>query len=106
MVEQKISELDSRIHVAVIDAAILIEAGWADFCHETWVCSLSRKDQVERIVERDGKTKEQAEARLDSQMSDEERVKYAHVVLCSKWEHDFTYEQCIKAWRELDERLA
>ena len=105
MVQQKISKMDPAKEVAIIDAAILIEANWASFCNEVWVCSLDRKEQIKRIVERDNKTVEQAEGRLNSQMSEEERNEFAHVVLSSKWEHEYTYEQCVKAWDLLEKRL-
>ena len=46
-----------------LDAAVLLEAGWQEMCHEVWVCVVPPEEAVSRIQERDGKTKEEAEKR-------------------------------------------
>ena len=32
--------------VVVLDAAVLLEAGWQSACHEVWVCLVPRKEAI------------------------------------------------------------
>lgn len=59
--------------VVILDVPLLFETGMDALCDETWTLSLDRDKQVERVVVRDGLTREQAEARVDSQMPVDER---------------------------------
>ncbi len=63
--------------IAVIEAAILIEGGWASLVDEIWVTAVPESVALERLVGRNGLTPEQAEARIRSQMGNEERKQYA-----------------------------
>lgn len=67
--------------VAVLEAAVLFEAGWEPLVDEIWVVVLERAVAVERAVARGGLSAAQVEARIDAQLSNEERRKRAHVVL-------------------------
>ena len=44
------------VQVVVLDAAVLLEAGWEAACHEVWVCVVPRSEAVQRIVERGGQS--------------------------------------------------
>lgn len=59
--------------VVILDVPLLFETGMDALCDETWTLYLDRDKQVERVVVRDGLTREQAEARVDSQMPVDER---------------------------------
>ena len=48
---------------------------------------------VKRLVERNHLTEEQAQQRLNSQISNEERVSHADVVLCTFWAPEVTQKQ-------------
>lgn len=67
--------------VVVLDAAVLIEAGWTDAADEVWVVTAPETDVVQRIQARNNITEEQVRARMSSQMSTEERVKHADVIV-------------------------
>lgn len=92
--------------VVILDAAVLLEADWDKFCHQVWVCIIKRDEAVRRIVERDGKSTEEAERRIDSQISNEERVSHANIVFCTQWSGDYTQKQCEKAWKILHEIIS
>ena len=55
----------------VVEAAALIESGLYANCDKIIMVKSSREKQIERIIQRDGLTKEQAVRRLDAQLSDE-----------------------------------
>ena len=68
-------------HVVVMDAAILIEAGWTDLADEVWVATAPEAHVIQRLQARSNLTEEQIRSRMASQMSTEERVTHAHVVV-------------------------
>ena len=87
--------------VVVLDASVLLAANWEGRVHQVWVCLVDRPEAVRRIMERDGKTEEEANKRLQSQLSNAEFVRKANVVFCSKWDKEFTASQVDKAWTTL-----
>lgn len=61
------------VQMAILDVPLLFECGMDALCDETWALYVSRDRQIERIVTRDGLTREAAEARIDSVMPTEKR---------------------------------
>ena len=59
--------------VIILDVPLLFETGMDALCDETWSLYADREIQISRIITRDGLTREQAEARIDSMMSTQER---------------------------------
>lgn len=92
--------------VIILDAAILLEAGWDEDCAEVWVSIVPKEEAVKRIVDRDHIALEQAIKRIESQLSNSERVSKANVVLCSIWEPEVTAAQVLKAWKSVQKFLA
>ena len=91
--------------VVVIEAAILLQAGWQKDCHEIWSMIIPREEAIKRVVERNGLSEEAAAQRIDSQKSNEFIVEHSHVVFSSLWSHEYTLQQAEKAWKELQEHL-
>lgn len=93
--------------IVVIDAAVLLEAGWDECVHEVWTAIIPADEAERRILERNvNLTREQARERIQSQMSNEDRIKRSNVVLCTLWEYEVTQKQVEKAWKLLYERLS
>ncbi len=67
--------------VVVLEAAVLFEAGWEDIGEEIWVVSVDRDTAVRRAMSRDGADETAIQARIDAQLSTEERTARADVVL-------------------------
>ncbi|XP_061765708.1 bifunctional coenzyme A synthase [Nerophis ophidion] len=91
--------------VCVVDAAVLLEAGWTHMVHEVWVTIIPEEEAFLRITKRDGVTAEDAERRLQSQRSNSEQLEHANVVLSTLWEPEVTHKQVIKAWNLLQKRI-
>ncbi|XP_011379504.1 bifunctional coenzyme A synthase isoform X4 [Pteropus vampyrus] len=102
-------ELDQAVaegkHVCVIDAAMLLEAGWQNMVHEVWTVVIPETEAVRRIVERDGLSEAAAQSRLQSQMNGQQLVDQSHVVLSTLWEPHITQRQVEKAWALLQKRI-
>ena len=67
--------------LAVLDVPLLIETGWHQQVDKVWLVAVSRQQQIERAMLRSGMTEAEVVARINSQMSLEEKRKYADVVL-------------------------
>ena len=67
--------------IAVLDVPLLIETGWHKQVDKVWLVAVSRRQQIERAMLRSGMTEAEVVARIDAQMSLEEKKKYADVVL-------------------------
>ena len=93
-------ELGAKI--AVLDVPLLIETGWHKQVDKVWLVAVSRRQQIERAMLRSGMTEAEVVARIDAQMSLEEKKKYADVVLdnSGSLEHTLAHVQV-----ELDKLL-
>ncbi|MCH7553518.1 MAG: dephospho-CoA kinase [Chloroflexi bacterium] len=66
----------------VLEAAILIEANWTSLTDEVWVTEAPEDVVVKRVLARNPTWGEdQIRSRINSQLSNEERAKHAHVVI-------------------------
>ena len=68
-------------NIIVIDAALLIEAGYLEIVDKVLVITCNENIQIKRIQKRDNCSKEEALSRISSQISQEDKVKYADYVL-------------------------
>ena len=67
--------------IVVIDAPLLIEGGYLEIVDKVLVITCNEEIQINRIQKRDNCSKEEALSRINSQMTQEEKVKYANYVL-------------------------
>ena len=68
------------VDVVVVEAALLIEAKWTPLADEVWVVTAPQEQVLSRLTGR-GMSREQALARVESQMPQDERVTHADVVI-------------------------
>jgi dephospho-CoA kinase len=101
MMEKKIADYRKQgASVVVMEAAVLLEtdADWDRIVDEIWVTVSSEPVVLKRMQEQRGMTEEQTKARIRSQMSNEERVKRARVVISNDGSIDDTKREVKKAW--------
>ena len=67
----------------VVEAAILIEAKWTPLVDEVWVTTAPENQVIDRIKGRNNMGEDAARARINSQMSSEERVRHANVSIAN-----------------------
>ena len=97
--ESIVSE-DSR-GIVFLEAALLIEANWYNMCHHIWVVTLDAAEATRRLQERDGLSESEARSRLESQLTPEERLAYADVVLHNDGSRKDLFSQTQRALEEL-----
>ena len=69
------------VDVVVLEAAVLIEANWMPLVDEVWVTTTSEEEASRRLQARSSITEEQALARIRSQITNQERLNHADVVI-------------------------
>lgn len=79
----KINELKSTktCQFIVLEAAVMIEAGWQDLVDTLWVLSVDTHDAVERLKQRNNLSEADALKRINSQLSNEERARFANEII-------------------------
>lgn len=89
----------SNKHIIVLEAAVLLRAGWHNSVHEVWTSIIPPTEAVKRLMERNGLSAKEAESRLASQPANSEQVAIANVVFSTLWSVEFTRKQVDKAWK-------
>ena len=67
--------------ICVLDMPLLYEAGLDALCDTVWCVYIPEETQIERLMARDGFTREEALSRLRSQMPAKEKAEKAQVVI-------------------------
>ena len=88
--------------VVVLDAAILLEAGWDTLVDEIWVTVASEDVVIERAVKRTGLPEEQIRSRIRSQLSNEERIKHAGAVIYNDGDLQELKEKVKELWQKIE----
>jgi dephospho-CoA kinase len=82
LVKRKIEEYHkASAGVVVVEAALLIEAGWRSQVDQLWVTTAPEGTIVARLMKSRGMTEEQILDRLRAQMPQEEKARQADVVI-------------------------
>ncbi|MDO8434065.1 MAG: dephospho-CoA kinase [Candidatus Binatus sp.] len=83
----------------VVEAAILIEANWTSLFDEIWLVRAPREQVVARIERQRGLKPAETEARIRAQLPDEERAKYASLVIDNSDTLENLREELKTIWR-------
>jgi len=79
---EALSELETAGNaIALLEAAVLFEAGWEDLVDEVWVVVVEPDHAVKRLFDRNNLDEAAARARIASQLSNAERIARAQVVI-------------------------
>ncbi|MEC9133929.1 MAG: dephospho-CoA kinase, partial [Pseudomonadota bacterium] len=94
--------LDSNPNtVVVLEAAVLIEAGWQSLVDEIWVTTVDPSTAIERASARDGVDADAVQARIDAQLSNAERTAEAAVVIDNSADEPQLLAQLENHWKNL-----
>jgi dephospho-CoA kinase len=87
--------------VVVLEAAVLIEADWLDLVDQVWVVTVPPSVAEARLIARNGLTAEQAQARIGSQLTNEERTRHAAVVIDNSGPLEQSVQRVAELWQGL-----
>lgn len=90
---------ENNADLVVLDAPLLIEQHYDKICDFIMTIDVSKKIQLERLIERDNLSEDEAKSRIESQLSSRERNGFADVVIDSSGTVEQTRKQVIK-WLE------
>ena len=105
MREKLAAERAGGARIAVLEAALLFDAGWDDLTDEVWVTVAPPEVAAKRTAERSGISVEEALSRIRAQMSNEERIARSQVVIDTDCALAETEKQVNEEWQRLQERL-
>lgn len=83
---------------AVVEAAILFEAGWEDMFDEVWVVTAPSEIAVRRVAESRGTDAESVRSRMRAQMSNEDRLSRADAAIDNSGTLDDLRARVTEAW--------
>lgn len=92
---------EGHYKIFVSEAALTVEAGYADFFDKIVVVYCPKEVQIVRLMERDRISRKEALKKLQSQMPAEEKLKYADYVVDTSGTIESTVEQAEKVFRSL-----
>lgn len=87
--------------VVVIEAPLLIEAGMDDMVDAVWVVTAPEGVRLKRLMERDGLSLQEARNRLQAQMEEGERLRYATKIITTGGDFEATRASVLAAWQEI-----
>ncbi len=108
MAEAEIEQVhrDNPKQTVVLEAAVLLEAGWQDLVDQTWVTLIEPEVAIARAVERDGVDAAAVEARLNAQLSNAERRAAADVVIDNSGTLEEMQQQLKSLWAQLEKQAS
>lgn len=104
-IRNRIMELTSQYEqgntpILIYDIPLLIEGEWYTMMDEVWLVYVNETTQIERLMSRNGYTREDALARINSQMRLDDKCAYADIIIDNNGTpHDLTV-QLNTIWNE------
>jgi dephospho-CoA kinase len=89
------------VRVVVLEAAAMLEAGRASQADEIWVTVAPGPVVISRISRRSGYSEEESKTRIQAQLSSEERIKQADVVIDTNCSLDELRARVVVQWHKL-----
>jgi dephospho-CoA kinase len=105
MIRAKLEEYQRQgVNVVVLEAPILLEAERTSQVDEIWVAVAPETTVLKRLSERTSLSEQEAKARIRAQLSAEERIKHADVVIDTDCSLDELKARVAVLWHKLQSR--
>jgi dephospho-CoA kinase len=88
--------------IVVLEATLLVEAGWENIVDEIWLTIAPEKDILKRLRKRSGYSEVESLIRLRSQSTNEERLKHADIVINTDCALDELRGKIKKLWDDFN----
>ncbi|NLY10927.1 MAG: dephospho-CoA kinase [Firmicutes bacterium] len=99
IIQERGRELEQEGKIVVADIPLLFETNSETWLDEVWLVYVDLKTQLERLINRDQLTEEEAMLRINAQMSLEEKKKLADEVIDNTQGLGHTFNQVNNLWR-------
>ena len=94
---------DNKEIICIVDAPLLFEAHLAGIMDRNIVVYIPEKEQIVRLVKRDGISRQEALKRVRAQMSLKVKISLADYVIDNSLSPENTKQQVIQLWRKLND---
>lgn len=81
MQQDRIKLEQEGFRLCILDVPLLLEAGFTKYVDQVWVVWVPREVQIQRVLSRDKLTRTEIIARILAQMSLDDKIKFADVVV-------------------------
>jgi dephospho-CoA kinase len=107
MMRERLADIaDGGAGYAVLEAALLFDAGWDDLTDEVWVTVAPARVAAERTAARSGIPAEQVLERIQkAQMESDERVRRSDVVIDTSGTMEETIQRARTVWVAMRKRV-
>lgn len=99
--EQRLANVPTDITVVVLDAAVMLEAGWDDLCQALVFIDVPEADRVARVKQQRGWNADELRRRESSQLPLDEKRRRSTVVI----DNSKSLAEAVQQLREFIERL-
>ncbi len=108
MIRERIASLLDRAEgIVFLSAPLLFECGYEKICDEVWCVYVPQKEQLRRLMARDGLTRAEAMKRIGSQWSALKKARLSDEVIRSDGTPEESAEKAVRLYRNRKEsRLA
>jgi len=89
------------VSVVVLEAPLLVEAGWTSLVDEVWVTTAAEDTVLKRLRERTGLSEAESQARIRAQLPAGKRIREADVVIDTDCDLDELKAKIGELWRGL-----
>ncbi len=90
--------------IVISDVPLLIEAGMQSLVDVVVLVYIAQEEQIQRLMDRDGCGRREAQARFASQMSIDEKKQHAHIVIDNQGTVEATQKIVDQVWEDLQAR--
>ena len=94
--------MSGEVDACFFDVPMLYEAGWDKYTDEVWLVTAPQDIRLKRVVRRDHSRRQEVLARMKLQMSEEEKIARADLILDNSGSESDLAEQVEKAVASLD----
>lgn len=92
--------------IVVLDSPLLLENGGQLRVESVWVVVLPKEEQIRRVMERNHWSRDEVLARMERQMSTEDKIRYADVIIDNSGTLEETYHQIDQALQKIPGLIA
>ena len=102
VVKAQLAEFQRQgVSVVVLEAPLLVEAGWTSLVDEVWVTTAAEDTVLKRLRERTGLSEAESQARIRAQLPAGKRIREADVVIDTDCDLDELKAKIGELWRGL-----
>ena len=90
--------------IVLSDVPLLLEGKMQDLCDLTMLILISPEEQINRLIARNGLSRDEAQLRLNNQMSITEKIGLADIVIENQGDVSQTQKKVVEIWQQFKGR--